>query len=755
VFTGIDVYGRNTYGGGGFQTHLALRPIKQSGTSAAIFAPAWTVERCPPGTTDPSELEERFWTGPRGRFGRESVSQSFKERAVLTELPFATNFDPGWGPRTVKSGLVVDQRRYFNMSRQDIQPSFLRTVVASGDPAAASLALSQDVALHGSASVRLRYAFAASRMMSGTYTMVRLLVANLGMSPIAAAAAARPSNSAAGAVLSSPVSGSVVGSTSLSSTSATASSSSSSAAAAAAPGKQSLRVAYDYYVANDQPEAGDTFGLVLLLNSPPLAVLLVGEDSKWALEAPGAAAGQGAAGLSFGAGRTIISVNAPSPGEDATTAAAAASSNVRVGSRLQILGKYVATNVVTPTRQEAVLGPPARDPGRWYTRVFDLPPSLVAGQRLAEVLVVVGEPPIQPLSVSPSPFMTPSGSRAGSRFGSHVASRAASRLASRQGSRSTSRQGSRPGSRSGSPPRAGDLLARAEEIAGIGMMSQSRSFGGSKRRMSQNHVDMFDHNDGDQLMPQRSENAANGASHRAELSRPRDGGRRDSSYANAFTVGGTMDFEEMERNGRNDGGKGNWSASTSRALSRLSSRLGTPSGSRPVSRIHSRHISRQGSNQSSLAVSRTGSRAGSRFMSPARTPLTGGGGALPRVLSATLTGGVGGIRSGGNTPSRLSSTPLRDLKSALIHAAGSMAGVGSTGGEAADQGGLVTQVVYLGSLRMELYDLSEAKTQNRRTSSGRDGDFFNMDAPELSLREPTAVPSVTKIQRRLSRRHFV
>lgn len=44
VFTGIDVWGRNTFGGGGFDTYKALDVISRVGTSIALFAPAWTYE---------------------------------------------------------------------------------------------------------------------------------------------------------------------------------------------------------------------------------------------------------------------------------------------------------------------------------------------------------------------------------------------------------------------------------------------------------------------------------------------------------------------------------------------------------------------------------------------------------------------------------------------------------------------------------------------------------------------------------------
>lgn len=44
VYMGIDTFGRGTWGGGGFDVHKALGKIRRAGVSAALFAPAWTME---------------------------------------------------------------------------------------------------------------------------------------------------------------------------------------------------------------------------------------------------------------------------------------------------------------------------------------------------------------------------------------------------------------------------------------------------------------------------------------------------------------------------------------------------------------------------------------------------------------------------------------------------------------------------------------------------------------------------------------
>ena len=57
VYMGIDVFGRGTWGGGGFHVDSALRVIQNAGVSAALFAPAWTLQNKTSGggRVDPSK----------------------------------------------------------------------------------------------------------------------------------------------------------------------------------------------------------------------------------------------------------------------------------------------------------------------------------------------------------------------------------------------------------------------------------------------------------------------------------------------------------------------------------------------------------------------------------------------------------------------------------------------------------------------------------------------------------------------------
>lgn len=677
VFTGIDIHGRNTFGGGGFQTHLALRAIKQGGTSAAVFAPAWTVEKCPPNIEDPRELEERFWTGPTARFGRDCVAQYFKERAVVTDLPFSTTFDPGWGLRQMKNGVLKDDNRYFNMAQQQVQPSFMRTYAAAGDSSAAELSLSQEEAFNGSASIKTKFAFSESRMLSGSFSILRLLVANV---TFPTRFSSRFTKSQEGAV----------------------------------------QVTYDYLAKSsaDPAVAGDDFGLVLLLATPPVAVFLVGENSKWN--------------------------TAKSDGGHRTTP------------RIQVLGKFVNYEVCVAASERKALGAPAGDDGStgWMTRKFVLEASLSSGQRLVEVMVIAGSPPQQPVSVRPSPFM------------SQAPSRGASRIASRQSSRYGSRMGSAAVSRSNSPPRGerddpgdGERYSRRDvsggELTGLGaegglretdarggdlfggsLLQQYReSFGqrrgggslrpdGNSRNFNEGMLRMQSASTGLHQHIDRSEEQTGSMlkqSHRSRLGNmsrgldrgdgTRGGSIRQSSYAQNFQIGGTLDFDNMHHEGY-----GMYSESTSRALSRLSSRLQTPTGSRPLSQLGSRNGSLAASLVASRNASRVGSLQGSRLTSPTGTPQAGGGGALAirdasrremignrnsmqlQLLNNTRPRMDSGLNSGVVTPSR-SNTVLSDLKLALMTKAGEMAGEVAVGNATASSGSCV---VYLGGVSISV-----------------------------------------------------
>eukprot|EP00002_Diphylleia_rotans_P028042 TRINITY_DN5651_c0_g5_i1.p1 TRINITY_DN5651_c0_g5~~TRINITY_DN5651_c0_g5_i1.p1 ORF type:complete len:987 (-),score=194.36 TRINITY_DN5651_c0_g5_i1:169-3129(-) len=66
IYMGIDIFGRGTYGGGGFNAIEALKVIDTAGTSVALFAPGWTFEsnKGQDGCRLRYETaEDKFWIG--------------------------------------------------------------------------------------------------------------------------------------------------------------------------------------------------------------------------------------------------------------------------------------------------------------------------------------------------------------------------------------------------------------------------------------------------------------------------------------------------------------------------------------------------------------------------------------------------------------------------------------------------------------------------------------------------------------------
>lgn len=691
VFTGIDVHGRNTFGGGGFHTHIALRAIKQGGTSAAIFAPAWTVEKCPPNVPDPVQMEERFWTGPSGRFGRECVAQYFRERPVVTELPFDTNFDPGWGPKLMRNGNVKDPRKYFNLSQQQIQPSFMRTVFAGGDTTVAELSLSTECVYNGSAAVKLLFVFSDSRMMSGSFSIMRLIIANAPFSPRAQAPipSLNPNYSP--------------------------STTSSTRTSVPSPQKpnEGVKVTYHYYAEcqSGAELAANDFGVVLMFGSPAGAVLLVGQNSKWNMD--------------YRARRSLP--------------------------RLQILGKYVDMVVVLANSDRRAFGAPvvhkkegnvdSKKPSKsgWMTRTFILNRSLVSSQRLTEIMVIVGGPQEQPLSMRPSPAMSPSNSMRPSRIGSRIGSR----VGSRHASRSTSR--------AGSPPRNGGDASRrrgggGDDGGGDGdipimedVRMDMRGIGGGNAG-PENHYQFRDGTDtfGSNLLNKYRESVGGDSRRRTRgnvtSSKSMSSSRKVSDLGHNDGDGngsdGHISFEAMQME---EDVSQNASMTMTRFNSRFDNVTGLGSNNRNSSRMGSLAGSRMGSLAGSRMGSLAGSRAGSMVVSPSRTPANGGGGARPlrssglrsgmmtptgmpsgmygggsEMLTPTYSGGglLSGRDSGTATPSGRGSEAITELKSALMTAAGTMAGAGEDerGGAAGKVGGRrtgVTKIVYLGGISIE------------------------------------------------------
>ncbi|CAJ1971056.1 unnamed protein product [Sphenostylis stenocarpa] len=120
VYMGIDVFGRDTYGGGQWNTNVALDLIRKVDVSAAIFAPGWVYET--KQEPDFEIAQNRWWSLVEESWGT--------VRKYLRTLPFYSNFDQefplayllGRGYHISVDGDQISDAAWCNISFQGVQP---------------------------------------------------------------------------------------------------------------------------------------------------------------------------------------------------------------------------------------------------------------------------------------------------------------------------------------------------------------------------------------------------------------------------------------------------------------------------------------------------------------------------------------------------------------------------------------------------------------------------------------------------------
>ncbi|KAI9103218.1 glycosyl hydrolase family 85-domain-containing protein [Phlyctochytrium arcticum] len=115
VYTGIDVWGRNTLGGGKFNVHRAMREIAAAGTGAAVFGPGWVWEGWGKPGDDGNELQDNTLTPTEAQVPGRDVAAEEKGNRYRR---------PGWEQR---------ERRFwcdatFPITEKDVDPSDLGCV---------------------------------------------------------------------------------------------------------------------------------------------------------------------------------------------------------------------------------------------------------------------------------------------------------------------------------------------------------------------------------------------------------------------------------------------------------------------------------------------------------------------------------------------------------------------------------------------------------------------------------------------------
>lgn len=113
VFMGIDCFGRNTYGGGGFDCDVALRAIRQSGVSAALFAPGWVWEEQVERARRRALGEEEEQKGEGEGEETEGVQQKEGGETAASAVAISAVEKEKWDWRRVEAEFEATQERFW------------------------------------------------------------------------------------------------------------------------------------------------------------------------------------------------------------------------------------------------------------------------------------------------------------------------------------------------------------------------------------------------------------------------------------------------------------------------------------------------------------------------------------------------------------------------------------------------------------------------------------------------------------------
>ncbi|XP_054987309.1 cytosolic endo-beta-N-acetylglucosaminidase isoform X1 [Sorex araneus] len=144
VYVGVDVFGRGSVVGGGFDTVKSLELIRKHGFSAALFAPGWVYERL--DKADFFQNQDRFW----------SLLEPHLPTHSICSLPFVTSFCLGLGTRRVCYGQEEAVGPWYHASAQELQPLFGEHRPEGGGPGWVKTHCCLADAWHGGSSLLVR-----------------------------------------------------------------------------------------------------------------------------------------------------------------------------------------------------------------------------------------------------------------------------------------------------------------------------------------------------------------------------------------------------------------------------------------------------------------------------------------------------------------------------------------------------------------------------------------------------------------------
>ena len=109
VYMGVDVFGRGTFSGGGYNTTQAIETSLRAGVSSAVFAPGWVYESSASHFENAGETftnrSDRFWSSIR----KVCVSECMRDSRI-SSIPLVLTFDQGHGKHFRVRGQDVKER---------------------------------------------------------------------------------------------------------------------------------------------------------------------------------------------------------------------------------------------------------------------------------------------------------------------------------------------------------------------------------------------------------------------------------------------------------------------------------------------------------------------------------------------------------------------------------------------------------------------------------------------------------------------